>query len=183
MLTAEDISFGTNKTLRMHQQNRRFIRSLLARLTDFVEVGSGNQSHYEEYLAEKTSNRYEIEHIWADHPERHVDEFPYAGDFSEYRNRVGDLLLVPKKFNASYGDLPYADKQKHYLKQNLLARSLHPDAYERDPGFIGFVKRTGLKFEPFDSFCKKELDDRQELYAEMARLIWNPEDLLQEVES
>ncbi|CAA9356764.1 MAG: hypothetical protein AVDCRST_MAG93-7396, partial [uncultured Chloroflexia bacterium] len=181
MLSEEDISFETQTSLRMHQQNSRFIRSLLARLTDYVAVQSGNASHYEEYLAEKTANRYEIEHIWSNHPEQHIVEFPYAGDFSEYRNRVGGLLLVPKKFNASYGDLPYEEKLPHYLKQNLLARSLHPDAYDRDPGFHQFIQRTGLPFRPHEEFRKSDLDARQHLYTELAKRIWNAADLLCEV--
>jgi uncharacterized protein with ParB-like and HNH nuclease domain len=175
-----EISFDTDKTLRMHQQNRRFIRSLLARLTDFVEVGAGNPSRYEEYLAEKTQNRYEIEHIWAEHPERHRNEFAYAGDFLEYRNRIGGLLLVPKKFNASYGDLPYEQKLPHYNAQNLLARSLNPQAYERNPGFNEFIRRTGLPFKPHERFCKRDLDERQHLYSEIAQKLWNTDDLLAE---
>jgi hypothetical protein len=47
-------------------------------------------------------------------------------DFQEHRNRIGGLLLLPKSFNASYGDLPYAEKREHYFGQNLLAKSLHP---------------------------------------------------------
>lgn len=178
LLMAEDISFAKNANLQLHQQNGRFIRNLLARLTDYVDVESGNATHYEEYLAEKTPNRFEIEHIWADHPEEHSAEFPYPSDFQQYRNRVGDLLLLPKKFNASYGDLPYEKKLPHYLKQNLLARSLHPDAYNRDPGFRQFMQRTGLPFEPYEHFGKAELDARQELYRQIAERIWNPEPIL-----
>lgn len=181
MLSEEQATFDTNRTLRMHQQNRRFIRSLLARITDFVEVGSGNASHYEEYLAEKTPNRYEIEHIWSAHPAQHVDDFPYSGDFWEYRNRVGGLLLVPKKFNASYGALAYEKKLPHYLKQNLLVRSLHPDAYDHDPGFRQFIARTGLPFRPHEEFRKVDMDTRQELYSEIAKQVWNPQRLLDEV--
>ena len=109
-------------------------------MTDYVETRSGRSSRYLEYVCRHGKERYEIEHIWADHPERHDDEFKHPKDFGEYRNRIGGLLLLPKSFNASYGDLPYADKRKHYLKQNLLAQSLHEDAYERDPGFTRFVR-------------------------------------------
>lgn len=178
MLGEENISFDTEKTLRMHQQNRRFIRSLLARLTNYVEVESGLPSHYEEYLAEKTANRYEIEHIWARHPERHAEEFPYSGDFLEYRNRVGGLLLVPKKFNASYGDLAYEQKLPHYDSQNALVRSLNANAYVHNPGFTAFIQRTGLQFQLHEEFRKADLDARQTLYTEIAKLIWNPDDLL-----
>lgn len=45
---------------------------------------------------------YEIEHIWADHPQRHTNEFSHPSDLAEHRNRIGGLLLLPKSFNASY---------------------------------------------------------------------------------
>ena len=49
---------------------------------------------------------------------------------------IGDLLLLPKSFNASYGDLPYEEKLVHYDSQNLLARSLNANAYDHNPGFL-----------------------------------------------
>ena len=105
-------------------------------------------------------NRYEIEHIWADHPERHTDEFSHPADFAEYRNRIGGLLLLPKSFNASYGDLPYAEKLPHYNGQNLLARSLHPQCYEHNPGFLRFKEQSGLPFAPHAEFKKADLEAR-----------------------
>ena len=33
----------------------------------------------------------EIEHIWADHPERHDDEFSHPSEFAEYCNRIVSL--------------------------------------------------------------------------------------------
>jgi hypothetical protein len=107
--------------------NGRQIHRLLARITDYVETRSGQASRYAEY-AQRGRKGYEIEHIWADHPERHVDEFAHPSEFQEYRNRIGGLLLLPKSFNASYGDLPYGEKREHYDSQNLLARSLHEQA-------------------------------------------------------
>ncbi len=122
--------------------------------------------------------RYEVEHIWADHAERHTDEFAHAADFAEYRNRIGGLLLLPKKFNASYGDLTYADKLPHYLTQNLLARSLHQQCYAHHPGFAQFVQRSGLPFKAHDEFKKADLEERSVLYRQLAEQIWNPDDLL-----
>lgn len=89
-------------------------------------------------------NKYEVEHIWARHYERHLDEFASESDFERYRNYIGGLLLLPKKFNTSYGDLTYEEKVKHYDSQNLLARSLNSLCYEHNPGFIQFIK----KYEP-----------------------------------
>jgi hypothetical protein len=126
-LMREGETFDSNERLRVHQQNRYPIHRILARLTDYVETASGQSSRYTEYVADGT-NRYEVEHIWANHPERHTDEFSHPSDFSEHRNRIGGLLLLPKKFNASYGDLPYREKLPHYRTQNLLAHTTHTTA-------------------------------------------------------
>ena len=101
--------------------------------------------------------------------------------FSEYRNRIGGLLLLPKSSNASYRDMPYVDKREHYLKENLLAQSLHEKAYEHNPGFRRFIDETGLDFQPYTEFKKADLDARQKLYQALAEKIWNPENLLREV--
>lgn len=176
-LDAEEENFASNERFYLHGINVNQIHRLLARMTDFVETASGRASRYTEYMSGRGKNGYEVEHIWADHHENHTDEFDHPADFSEYRNRIGGLLILPKSFNASYGDKPYAKKRKHYLKQNLLAQSLHEDAYELDPGFRRFRESTGLAFQPHPDFKKADLDMRQNLYLKLAEHIWNPENL------
>ena len=180
ILLRESETFVSNNRLRVHQQNRYALHRLLARLTDYVETQSGQPSRYMEYVA-TGRNRYEVEHIWADHPEEYEDEFTHPADFAEHRNRIGGLLLLPKSFNASYGDLPYKEKLSHYNSQNLLARSLHPQAYEHNPGFRRFVNESSLPFHPHKHFKQVDIEKRGELYRLLAKRIWNPEDLLKEV--
>lgn len=175
-LKEESENFDTNPTLRLHQQNRYSIKWLLARMTDYIEVRGGLSSRFDEYMAEGRKNVYEVEHIWADHWEDHKDEFVHQADFDEYRNRIGDLLLLPKTFNASYGDLTYAKKLPHYLKQNLLAQSLNQKAYERNPPLNKLI-RAGLPFVGHSKFRKSDIDERQKLYVKIAKLIWNPDRL------
>jgi hypothetical protein len=167
-------TFAGNPNLRVHQQNRYYIHQLLARMTDHVERESGQPGRFTEYVSGSGTARYEVEHIWANHPERHTDEFPQAADFMEYRNRIGGLLLLPKSFNASYGDKPYQKKVEHYVSQNILAWSLHPGAYEHNPGFLAYTKRSGLPFRPLASFDKAALDERQDLYRRLAEEVWSP---------
>jgi hypothetical protein len=181
-LASEQETFSSNDRFAMHGMNGPQIKLLLARMTDYIETCSGRVSRYPEYI-QGAKTGYEVEHIWADHPERHADEFGHPSDFAEYRNRLGGLLLLPKSFNASYGDLPYAEKREHYLKQNLLAQSLHEKAYEHDPGFLRFMEGSGLPFQPHGEYKKADLDARQELYRKLAEQIWNPEKLLQEAEA
>ncbi len=132
--------FSSNAGFRLHGRNGRQIHRMLARMTDYVEAQSGMPSHYLDYIHRSGKKGFEVEHIWANHPELHKDEFGHASEFDEYRNRFGGLLLLPKAFNASYGDLPYEKKLKQYNGQNLLARSLHEAAYEHNPGFRRFIK-------------------------------------------
>ncbi len=179
-LDADSETFLTNPSFRLHGMNGRQIHRLLARMTDFIETRSGMPSHYVEYAKRGGKDGLEIEHIWADHAERHEDEFSHFGEFAEYRNRIGDLLLLPKSFNASYGDLPYEEKLAMYDSQNLLARSLHPNAYDHNPGFLRFIERSGLPFRPHPEFRKADLDARQELYVRLAEHIWNPARLEEE---
>lgn len=180
-LRNQEETFATNNQLYMHQQNRKYLHRLLARITEYVEQQSGMPSHYVDYVSGTGHNRFEIEHIWADKPERHADEFPHPNDFRDYRKRIGGLLLLPKSFNASYGDLPYEDKLKHYNARNLLARSLHLQCYAHNPGFLQFVERSGLPFRAHEQFRKDDLDARQDLYRQIAEQIWDPDRLLREV--
>lgn len=178
-LDSETDTFAGNDRFRLHGMNGRVIHRLLARMTAYLEVKSGQASRYSEY-AQRGRYGYEIEHVWADHPERHTDEFSHPSEFQEYRNRIGGLLLLPRSFNASYGDLPYAPKREHYVGQNSLAQSLHEQAYDHNPGFKRFIEASGLPFRPHAEFKKADLDARQNLYREIAERIWNPERLTHE---
>ena len=176
-LTEDQETIVKNDRFAMHGTNGRQIHRLLARITDYVETQSGQQSRYVEYMT-SGNKRYEVEHIWANHPERHTDEFSHPSDFRSMRNRIGGLLLLPKTFNASYGDLKYEEKLPHYNSQNLLARSLNPECYSHNPGFLKFVSDSGLPFRPLEHFKSAEMEERCDLYLKLAERIWNPHNVL-----
>jgi hypothetical protein len=157
----------------LNQWSKRYIKVFLARMTAHLEAASGIDSSPSKYLIDGRG-RYEIEHVWADHFSRHKDEFPSAADFADHRNLLGGLLLLPKSFNASYGDLTFDVKQKHYVSQNLLAWSLHEQCYVRNPGFLRYIEHEGLGFRPLDQFNKIELDERHSLYRDLADRVWSP---------
>jgi uncharacterized protein with ParB-like and HNH nuclease domain len=180
-LAEETETFSSNDRFRLHGTNGRQIQRMLARMTDYLEVRSGMASHYTEYVGVAGKQGYEVEHIWANHPDRFKAEFPHPADFQEYRNRLGGLLLLPKAFNASYQDDPYEEKRKYYLRENLLAQSLHEDCYEHNPGFLRFIQSEGLSFTAYSSFPKDALDERQRLYTALAQKIWDPARLKAEV--
>lgn len=177
-LSTQEERFSTNDRLHVHQQNKRAIHYILARMTAYLERESAMPSRFAEYMGGSGRDRYEVEHIWANKPERFIEEFSHEADFQEYRNRLGGLLLLPKSFNASYGALPYEDKLDHYFGQNLLAQSLHPTCYERNPGFLDFLRKTRLPFHPHLQFKRIDLDQRHALYRDLAEMVWSPDRLM-----
>ena len=167
-LEEDNLRFAHNSRYGLQGNKRPKVRLVLARITDYVETQSEQDSRYQEYI------KYDIEHIWANHPEFHDEEFDHEYDFQEYRDRVGGLLLLPPKRNKTLSDLSYEEKLEHYINENLLAQSLHKRTYERNSGFREFIQRSRLSLQPCSSFTKADLDDRQKLYQQLAGRIWNP---------
>ena len=93
------------------------------------------------------------------------------------RNSLGDLVLLPKSFNASYGALEYAEKVEHYYGRNSLARSLNQRNYSNDPNFARKIKENNLPFKPYGphEFKRSAIEERQNLYTQMAEIIWSPD--------
>jgi hypothetical protein len=175
-LTEDTETFRNSRApYRLQVMNKKHVRNILARLTAFVEEQSGLTSHYLEYINFIKTPRYEIEHIWADKPERHRDVFELTAEFDQHRNLIGGLLLLPKSFNASYGDMIYEQKLPHYHGQNIMAKSLHEKAYDHNPGFLRFIQESDLNFKPYSKFKKENLEERQHLYEVIAEHVWNPE--------
>jgi hypothetical protein len=48
--------------------------------------------------------------------------------------------------------------------------------------FMQFKERSGLPFKPYEHFKKADLNERSALYRQIAKCIWNPDQLLQEVD-
>ena len=171
-LEEDNVTFAHNNQYRLQSsRDKKKMRFVLARMTDYVETQSGQDSRYQEYI------KYDIEHIWANHPELHEEEFDHEYDFQEYRDRIGGLLLLSPKRNKNFSDRSYEEKLEDYLKENLLAQSLHERIYQRNPDFQKFIQRSRLEFRPCSNFKKADLDGRQELYQQLAKRIWNPERL------
>ncbi|MCY3908022.1 MAG: DUF262 domain-containing protein [Anaerolineaceae bacterium] len=162
------------------QLNQRYgskIRYLLARMTAHVERECGNTTTFANYMWDAKGRPLEIEHIWATKYEQLQDEFSDESQFQRHRNFFGGLVLLPRGTNQSYGALPYEEKVEHYVKENLLAASLHPKTYENNPNLTNFVKRSGLPFKSHNQFKRADLLDRQELYRKICEHIWDPERL------
>jgi len=161
------------KDLRLHGQNKRFIRFLLARITTHIENKCGIDSNFRGYTTKDVKEPFQVEHIWSDNFEEHRDEFDQRDEFEEYRNKIGALLLLPKGFNQSFGALSYREKLTHYFGQNLLAKTLSPQCYERSPGFLKYKEKSELLFKPHEQFKKQDIEERQMLYQKICEEIYD----------
>lgn len=149
----------------LNQQNRKKLLVLISLITEIVARESGESDY------PLNHKDMEVEHIWANHFDEHSDEFETEVEFASVRNRVGDLLVLPKSFNASYGDDPFETKVQQYFSQNILAQSLCDNKYTNAPGFSKFRTTSALPFRPYSSFKRADVAERSELYRMI--LLWN----------
>lgn len=168
-----DQTWEEMERFRLHGQNKRFVKFLLSRISAFIDQSSGRNETFETYYESPNGKPFEVEHIWADKYEEHKDEFDEKTDFDEYRNRLGDLILLPRGSNQSYGAKPYKEKLPHYIKENLLAQSLCELTYNNNPNFLSAVKTLDLPFKPHADFKKVDLLERQELYKIICEKLWS----------
>jgi hypothetical protein len=174
MIRLEDMeeSWDAFDRFRLHGQNKTFVKYLLSRLSGYVDKLAGESTNFGHYFHKSIGKPFEIEHIWSQHFEEHTDEFDQQHDFEDYRNRLGGLVLLPRGTNQSYGDKPYAQKQQHYIKENLLAKSLCALTYENNPNFKAVVNEHNLPFRAHNDFKKADLEARQALYQAICEDIW-----------
>lgn len=151
----------------LNQTNKPKIKVLLSLITAIVGSNSGEPC----YML-NSNEPIEVEHIWADHFERHTNEFASKEEFANMRNSIGDLLVLPKSFNASYKDATYEDKVIQYFSQNILAQTLHSNKYTNNPGFIKFKDNSKLNFKSYEHFNKNDVVERADLYREILKWNW-----------
>ncbi|WP_233116180.1 GmrSD restriction endonuclease domain-containing protein [Aggregatibacter actinomycetemcomitans] len=168
-------SFKGMNEFRLHGQNYRFVKFLLSRITAWIDQKAGINTDFVSYYQPEQGKPFEVEHIWADKFSRHRDDFEQEHEFKKYRNRIGDLVLLPRGTNQSYGDLTFEQKHSHYIKENLLVKSLCQLAYENNPNFIKLKNNLNLPFQYHTKFKKEDIDKRQELYKAICEQIWDHE--------
>lgn len=161
----------------LNRYTARFMLHILARMTAFIESESGINSSFVDYVNRDQKNPYDIEHLWAnDYMQgKHEEEFESRQEFESFRNMFGGLVLLPKDKNRSFQDMTYEEKSRKYFSENLLAKSLNQDCYINNPSFKKFMEKYNLNFKPYEEFTKNDLLERQQLYKEISKVIWNPD--------
>jgi uncharacterized protein with ParB-like and HNH nuclease domain len=157
---------------RLHGMNRKFVKHLLSRVSSYVDNLVGKDTNYVAYHHPK-GRQFEIEHIWGNKFEEHKDEFDQKEDFQEWRNSIGALILLPNGTNQSFNSDKYAEKLKHYIKENTFAQTLHSNYYDKNPNFLKSPIINELDFKSHKEFKKEDISERQELVKRICEKIWD----------
>jgi hypothetical protein len=163
--------------------NRRFVVYLLARLTAWLENGTGRGDPTPRLLAEPEEQRpHEVEHLFTKRRGAYQVADLAAEPFHRVRARLGALVLLDGAENASLGGSLLSDKTGAYRAANWLAASLDPATYRRgNVKFRDFVKHEQLTDmfrvyqdgEPIETL----IEERGLLYRAIAERIWAPKAL------
>lgn len=167
-----------SSTFGLRPNNTQQVRYVLARITAFVESGTGRPCDLAELMS---SDKHDIEHLWAKHHGRIANEIPDPVVFRARRNQLGALGLLPKRTNSSLNDLPLAEKLPHYASQNVLLGILAPGYTDRKPELQSFIKRHHLQklMHRFAVNAKMTaiVETRQQMMLTLCALIWDPQAL------
>lgn len=168
---------GAWQSFRLNFYTKKYIRHMLARITDYVERSCEMPGHYLEYIAQKTKRPFEVEHIITDHYEWYTKEYGSKEEFDATRNMPGNLLLLDKSTNASINDSPYTDKLPVYgsEKGNVLSAALVAGSYKNNPRFNKFISETGYGFRSYDVFGKEQISERTKLIGSLVKDLWPPD--------
>ena len=194
-VSAINEDFDGIEVFRLNQGNRPNVKYLLARITAWFEAHASENDEaasdhdqsveWQKYFAQKLSDPFEIEHVWANHYERHVSEYSSEAAFQEARNSFGNLLLLPKSVNASLSDATLEEKISHYIQHNALAKVTSPTGVEKNPNLR--KKLNSITTEaPYLDLTPEEgcvqlnnetVKDRCIFYRQVCEEIWDPANL------
>jgi hypothetical protein len=159
--------------------NRSQIKYLLARITAYSMEACGLRADIDEYLG--SSRPYQVEHLFANKPERHRKEVPDRVQFGTLRNQFGGLALLPASDNAAYGAMPLDEKITRYGRQNVLLGILNKDYHATFGKLRKFAKEIQVEryIRPFPSNASmaEVTKVRQELYLRLCGQVWSVERL------
>ena len=153
-----------------------FKRYFFARIEEFLAKETETNINMISIFAElmktrKSKNNYQIEHILAIN-EENIDNFQNEEEFHIERNKLGALLLLKGRDNASSNNEAYEQKLKTYAGTLLWNQTLTEDFDKSNISFKSLKNKYHLNFESFNQFAKEQINKRQSLLFEMIKIIW-----------
>lgn len=153
---------------------------LLARIAAYLEeeLALKNKTGFVTFWKrDRGQKTFDIEHLYKSIydatalPATHG--FTDAKEYSEARNLLGALILLPRQRNRSLQDQSYKDKLTVYATENVLAQSLSSAFYANAPDVAKFTTANpGVGLGPVADFEKSHIATRGATYVAIAEKIW-----------
>jgi len=167
-------SYGYFKQIGMNL-NSRFKKYFFARIESFLaeNLEEGMRQSIKDLVTKRGPvHGFHIEHILANNGEN-LKLFGNDEDlFEQERNRLGGLLILKGKDNQSSRNESYKKKLETYSGTLLWNETLRKDFYKSNIDFKIMRMKYNLEFESYDKFGPEELEKRQRLLYDIAKIIW-----------
>lgn len=155
--------------------NKRFKRYFFARIEKFIAENTNmkmKQNLYDLVVNTGSVNGFHIEHILANNNEN-LELFGNDREkFEQERNRLGGLLILKGRDNISSNNESYSQKLKTYANTLYWNETLREDNYKSKLDFDGMMDKFDLTFRSMGCFGPTELEERQKLLFDIAKIIW-----------
>lgn len=166
--------------LKYQKADRSDILYILARIASYLEqeFNLTNKVGFATYWQrDRGSRTFDIEHLFKEQfdavalPAAHG--FADVKDYSESRNLLGALTLLPRSRNRSLQDKPYREKLTAYTTESILAQTLCDNLYQNNPNVANYVStHPGLGLSSIADFAKTHITSRAASYTAVAQLLW-----------
>lgn len=96
-----------------------------------------------------------------------------AKDYTEHRNLIGALALLPRSRNRSLQDKPYREKLVAYATENVLTQTLCEALYQSNPNVATYVQgNPTCALAAVTDFGKSHITERAAMYTAVAKKAW-----------
>lgn len=173
-------SFSKLADIKYTRSDRSDMLYILARIACFLEDAFtqtnrvGFQTYWQRDRGMKT---FDIEHLFkgaydtTSLPATHG--FSDSKDYTDSRNLLGALILLPRSRNRSLQDKCYRDKLQAYSTENVLAQTLCEAFYQNNPNVVTYLSANKtIDLAPINDFTKGDISRRASAYLEVAQKVW-----------
>ena len=111
----------------------------------WLEGQCGGTLTFADFVSRYRKHPFEIEHIWANHPERHP-EFRERAGLRRSAQPVRRLASATERLQRELWRQAIRGQARALLRAERARRSLHPKCYEHNPTFLRLRDERGLPF-------------------------------------
>lgn len=159
----------------------------LGRVAAYLETAfeATNKVGFEAYVQRGKGNKtFDIEHIIPANASATKTElgtsydFASDADYTQKRNCIGGLILLSRGRNRSLKAATYKNKLPIYATESILPQTLTQSFYANNPQVADKILASKLPLVAIDDFNSSSIDARNGFYDTVAKIIWNPNELL-----